>query len=231
MADGTALGRDLKELLVAEGAALVGFADTAQVEDLPEWARRFPRAVSVAATLSRAVLDQLEDGPDVLYKHHYRAVNQLLDRIALRGATWLADAGFRALPIPASVITDWEQQLGHLSHRSVAVGAGLGWMGRSNLLVTPSAGSGVRLVTVLTEAPLPAADAMESGCGSCTSCLAICPAGAIGETSRDFRRWDCFDQLKEFSRRRNLGVYICGLCQKVCTGPRTTADTSVAEYQ
>jgi epoxyqueuosine reductase len=207
-------------MLPEHGASLVGFAATDEVEDLPGWARRFPRAISIGAVLSRAVLDQLEDGPTVLYKHHYRAVNHLLDRIALLTSTWLQKRGFQGLSIPASVVVDWKAQLGHLSHRSVAVAAGLGWMGRSNLLVTPSLGSAVRLVTVLTDAPLAAASTVASGCGSCVACRSICPAGAIGESSRNFKRWDCFDQLKELSRQRNLGVYLCGLCQKVCQPPQ-----------
>lgn len=213
------LSEELKRMLQEQGASLVGFAAADEVEDLPAWACRFPRAVSIGVALSRAVLEQLEDGPTLLYKHHYRVVNHLLDRIALLSSTWLQKRGFQGLPIPASVVVDWKAQMGHLNHRSVAVAAGLGWMGRSNLLVTPSLGSAVRLVTVLTDAPLVTAAAVASECGSCVACRSICPAGAIGESSRSFRRWDCFEHLKEFSRQRNLGVYICGLCQKVCQPP------------
>jgi epoxyqueuosine reductase len=211
-----ALERELREQLRGWGASLVGFADTERVEDLPDWAYRFPRAISVAVALSRAVLDQLEDGPTILYKHHYRAVNHALDRIALVASGMLQERGYDGFPIPASVVVDWKEHLGHLSHRSVAVAAGLGWMGRSNLLVTPSWGSAVRLVTILTNAPLSPGEALESGCGSCEACVEVCPAGAIGVNSREFRRWDCLEKLREFSRRRNLGVHICGLCQKAC---------------
>jgi epoxyqueuosine reductase len=225
------LERGLKVLLRAWGATVMGFADTAVVEDLPQWARCFPRAVSVAIALSRTVLGRLEDGPTILYKHHYRTVNHALDRIALAASGWLQERGYEALPIPASVLVDWKEHLGHLSHRAVAVAAGLGWMGRSNLVVTSAWGCAVRLVTILTNAPLPAGDVLETGCGTCEACRVICPADAIGESSRVFRRWDCLEKLRELSRERNLGVHICGLCQKACAYQATTWHAMAPENQ
>jgi len=177
-----------------------------------------PLAVSVALHLSPAVLGTLEDHPNQLYEHHYRQVNFALDRLALDLATLIQDLGAQALPIAASQLVDWQNQRGHLSHKRVAVGAGLGWLGRNNLLVTPRFGAQVRLVTVLTDLGLEPDHPIGNGCGSCRACIAACPAKAIGEAQTEFKHLDCFAQLKEFQSKRYVSQYICGLCVKACSG-------------
>lgn len=68
-----------------------------------------------------------------------------------------------------------------LPHKTVAVLAGLGWIGKDNLLVTPEYGSALCMCTVLTDAPLPAEPngTAESKCGECRICTDVCPAGVI----------------------------------------------------
>lgn len=188
---------------------------------LPEQTiRDLPLAISIALHLSPAVLGTLEGHPNQLYEHHYRQVNFALDRLALDLATLVQSLGAQALPIAASQLVDWQNQRGHLSHKRVAVGAGLGWLGRNNLLVTPRFGAQVRLVTVLTDLELEPDRPAENGCGSCRACIPACPARAIGETAAEFKHLDCFAQLKEFQSKRYVNQYICGLCVKACNGQR-----------
>ncbi len=177
-----------------------------------------PFAVSVALHLSPAVLGTLEDHPNQLYEHHYRQVNFALDRLALDLASVIQNLGAQALPVAASQLVDWQNQRGHLSHKRIAVGAGLGWLGRNNLLVTPRFGAQVRLVTVLTDLELEPDRPLENGCGSCHACVSACPAKAIGETPAEFKHLDCFALLKEFQTKRYVSQYICGLCVRAC-GP------------
>ncbi|MEO0082378.1 MAG: reductive dehalogenase domain-containing protein, partial [candidate division WOR-3 bacterium] len=176
----------------------------------------------------------LDGRPNQLYEHHYRQLNFALDRLALALTEHIQSLGKKALPIPASQIVDWQNQRGHLSHKRVAVAAGLGWLGRNNLLVTPEFGAQVRLVTVLTDLP-PEGDITRfhpgnwervpspeqpSACDSCRACIAACPAHAVGETPADFNHLACYEQLKEFQRRRYVSQYICGLCVRACTGTK-----------
>ena len=51
-------------------------------------------------------------------------------------------------------MVDWQGQRGHISHKHIAVAAGLGWIGRNNLLVHPRHGGRLRLNTVLTDMEL-----------------------------------------------------------------------------
>jgi len=181
---------------------------------------RFDRAISLGKQLLDAVIEDIEDRPTALYFHHYRQLNFFLDRGAFLLSSRIQEWGFQALPIAASQIIDWENQRSHVSHKKVGRLAGLGWIGRNNLLVNPLLGSRHRLVTVLTDMPLEPDQILDRDCGECTACLETCPAEAIKENQEDFDHWACFDKLKEFRRQGVVGQYICGVCVKACKGPK-----------
>jgi epoxyqueuosine reductase len=216
------LAESLRAFVRAAGADLFGIADITSVRDgfllERETRDRFDRALSLGKQLSAGVLDDLRDGPTALYMHHYRQVNLLLDRAALLTAGFIQDHGYRALPIAASQIIDWDNQKAHVPHKKVGELAGLGWLGRSNLLVHPEFGSQFRLVTILTDAPLAAAAPLEMDCGPCRRCISVCPAQAIKDTRDEFEHRACFEKLKEFRRMGLVGQSICGLCLKACPG-------------
>jgi len=177
----------------------------------------WPRAVVLVYPLLAGVLDSLDGAPNHLYFHHYRQVNYHLDRAALAVAGVLEDLGRKALPVAASQTLDARDLTAHLSHRHLALLAGLGWRGKNNLLVTPEYGTRCRLVTVLTDAPLvPDSPGEEEGCGDCVLCRRACPAGAIGAEAVDFQRELCVEQLALFRRIPRVGQHVCGLCQKAC---------------
>ena len=188
----------------------------------------FPWAVSVGIALSHAIVDQLpqrfERAVAMNYRHHgYDLINQRLDHMASRLSGALQRQGHRALPIPASQTVDDERLCGVFSHKMAAHLAGLGWIGKSCLLVTPEVGPRVRWATVLTDAPLRVTGGpMAERCGACQQCVDICPPGAF--TGRVFRAEEprearfaahlCaayFDEIEESSE-----FAVCGLCLYVC---------------
>ena len=82
------------------------------------------------------------------------------------------EEGYDALPVPVSQMLDLKNLRGMLSHRDVAIAAGMGHHGRNNLLVHREFGAHVRLITVLTDAPLPVSEPYEGDCGDCGSVAA-----------------------------------------------------------
>lgn len=180
--------------------------------------KEYPRAICFGMAVSRSVLDTLTDGPTIFYLHHYRQINYRLDMISYLLGREIERRGFRALPIAASQMVDWQDQKGHISHKHVAVLAGLGWTGRNNLLVNPGFGAQLRYNSVLTDMPLEADAPLAFGCAQCHACVRVCPAGAIKEEPADFDHKGCFAKLKAFKNERNLGQHICGICVKACGG-------------
>lgn len=212
----------LKKFLKSAGANLFGVADISQIKEefaLPkQLLEKFDRAVSLGIRLSSSVLEEIKDQPTKLYFHHYRTLNVSLDQISLRLTNFIQDKGFLALPIPASQILDWQKQTAHLSHKKIGYLAGLGWVGRNNLLVNKNFGSQFRLATVLTNIPLKADKPVKENCGHCRLCLEVCPAGSIKENPLDFDHLGCFEKLKEFQKQHIVEQYICGVCVNVCRG-------------
>lgn len=207
------------------GFSLFGVADIRSVRSdfllADPLKSRFDRAVSLGIQVLSAVLEDIVDKPTPLYFHHYRQLNFFLDRGALRLANHIRGLGFDALPIAASQIVDWESQRAHVSHKKIGTLAGLGWIGRNNLLVNPELGSRFRLVTVLTNMPLePAESPLDFACGACRACVALCPARAIHERPEDFDHRACYQKLDEFRKRHVVSQHICGVCVKACRGPK-----------
>jgi epoxyqueuosine reductase len=177
-------------------------------------------AIVIGTRLSAAVLDEIHQEPTRLYSHHYKTANTFLDLCAFRISNLLQDKGFYALPVPASQLLDWKTQTAHVSHKHLGVLAGLGWIGRNNLLINSLAGSQLRLATILTDMPLKADKPVKEDCGQCRACVVLCPAGAIKETSGEFDHRACFEKLKEFEKSNTVNQYICGVCVNVCRGKK-----------
>ena len=174
-------------------------------------------AISIGFPLINSVIESIEKHPNAIYQQHYRTVNIRLNEEALQLSSEIQNAGFRALPVPASVSVD--PLHGHLSHRMAAMLSGLGWIGRSSLLITPEYNARIRLVTVLTDLPLPEPTPLvESGCDDCRKCIDICPVNAIQDDARDIKREICYKYLESLIKTGIIEEYICGLCIKACNG-------------
>jgi epoxyqueuosine reductase len=114
-----------------------------------------------------------------------------------------------------------------LVDRAVAHRAGLGWFGKNANLLLDGEGSWFVLGSVLTDAPLPPAEPVADGCGSCTRCMDGCPTGAIVAPGVvDGRR--CLAWLVQaegvFPVEHRVALadrlYGCDTCQEVCPPTR-----------
>jgi epoxyqueuosine reductase len=212
------------------GGDLVGIADVDAVREVktdpPDLLDSFTRVLSIAIQLPSAAFEMISDQPTPIYSAVYQTANRMLDDIAYRTTIELERGGFFSLPIPASQVLDREDWAGAISHKAVARVAGLGWIGKNLLLITPEYGSRVRLVTVLTNAPLDVDGPVKNRCGTCMMCRDACPAEAIkGVNTDDYYRdrndalyfSQCVEKLtEEFANLPEISAPICGICIKVC---------------
>lgn len=210
----------LKNIAFQNGISLFGVADVKAISTIStKLPSDFKYAISIGYKLSDGIIDSLVDKPTRIYLHHYRQVNLILDQTALILGSIISKAGYNFLPIPASQITNWKNLTGDFSHKEIGLYAGLGWIGKNNLLVNPKYGSRVRYVSIFTDFPLLVDKKIEENCGDCKKCISICPAKAIKEKIEEFELPKCQEQLVIFSKKENLGAqHICGLCLKACKG-------------
>ncbi len=106
--------------------------------------------------------------------------------------------------------------------KQYAVEAGLGWIGRQSLLVTPEYGTYVLLGELVLNAEVDEYDKpLEGvGCGECRRCMDACPTGAIVKpmTINTSRCISCHTIEAEPSVEINLNGWIfgCDECQNCC---------------
>jgi len=93
-----------------------------------------------------------------------------------------------------------------LPHKTIAVKAGLGWIGKHDLLITREWGSAISMCTVLTNVPIQVENTpeMQSRCGNCAICKEVCETGAISGKS-----WS-----KGMDRDELVDVQKCTTCLK-----------------
>jgi epoxyqueuosine reductase len=68
---------------------------------------------------------------------------------------------------------------GPLLEKPIAEAAGLGWQGKSTILIEPKRGTWSFLANIVTTLDLPTSKKQKDRCGSCTRCLDACPTQAI----------------------------------------------------
>jgi epoxyqueuosine reductase QueG len=228
---------EIQEMGKERGIDLLGIADLTPalprlIDQGGSVFEKYPRAISLGFRLVNEVVEAIADhGNRILvmnYMHHiYNVVNQRLDQAALSLAGFIMEKGYLAFPVPASQVLSYETFTGLAPHKTAAHLCGLGWIGRSALLVTGDYGPRVRFATVYTDAPLPAGTPQKNRCGTCRLCVDACPAGAISgeafseETPRDhiYDAGTCNAYMRE-RRLSLLGKHVfggnCGLCVQSC---------------
>lgn len=117
-----------------------------------------------------------------------------------------------------------------LLEREIAVRSGVGFVGKSGMLIVPGVGSHVLLGELLTDVemeptpPLAGLPASPDRCGTCTACLDSCPTGAfVAPALLDARRCLSYLTIEKRSpfdadEEAALGgrLFGCDVCQDVC---------------
>jgi ferredoxin len=92
---------------------------------------------------------------------------------------YLENMGYRQLIIHTEDEFDPINRLGFMSLKILAKTAGLGWQGRSLLIISPEYGPLHRLIAILTDMPLQINQTIKNECGNCRICIEACPQKAL----------------------------------------------------
>jgi epoxyqueuosine reductase len=209
---------------------VIGFAD---MDGLLSGGFAYKYAIVFGAKLNDHIINDIETGPTIYYFEHYHNTNAKLNELAVEISNYLTSRNIESRPVPAT-LEDKELDEEFIktlrykySHKMAATRSGIGWIGKTDLLVSEKFGPRLRLASVLTNYKFESlgTPVKTSKCGKCTVCVEKCPgqaaSGMLWNTSID--RNDFFDAAKcrETCRSQSLkfihkDISLCGVCVSVC---------------
>lgn len=161
-------------------------------------------------------------------RDYHKVLRTRLQRLAKKIEAMTGPFGYRAFVDTAPVL-----------EKALAQKAGLGWIGKHTNLINHTAGSWFFLGELYTNLPLPIDSPGENHCGTCQTCIDICPTRAIiAPYQLDARR--CISYLTIELRgsipvelRSLIGnrIYGCDDCQLVCPWNRFAKHTGEQDFQ
>ena len=155
-----------------------------------------------------------------LAEDYHVTIKAMLKRVAERLMVSAPGLTYRAFTDSAPV-----------AEKSLAVRAGLGWIGRNTLVVNPRLGSMMHLGELLISEDVDVYDTPMGGvgCGTCRRCVDACPNGAImDDRTIDTRRCISCRTIEREGCSETITldgwIYGCDACQSVCPFNRHAAE-------
>jgi epoxyqueuosine reductase len=225
------IGKIIREHLVPAGNFIYGFANLTGL--LNSKFEGYNYGISIGRKLDHSIVENIREGPTKEYYFHYRKINEELAILSGRISAALNVHDIETIIIPPTVSTEeldtiyFKTLRTDISHKMVATRAGLGWIGKTDLLITKKFGPRLRLTSILLkDSIIPESKPIDiSRCGTCNICVEICPAKAANgkmwditvEREEFFDASKCRNQCAEFGRTRlSMDARVCGICIAAC---------------
>ncbi len=179
----------LRQLCLEAGADDVGFVEVDRPElgdDRADIVRFFPRTKALISFVLRMNREPIRNPARSVANVEFHQSGERVNEVAHRIVSELGDRGIRAINpamgFPMEVDRVGTGKIWIVSHKVIAVAAGLGHMGIHRNVIHPRFGNFVLLGTVLMDAQVTEYQRPldYNPCVECKLCVAACPVGAIG---------------------------------------------------
>ncbi len=177
----------LKRLVLDAGAddtGLIGIDHPGIADQRQDILDIFPRAKSLISIMCRLNRDNIRTVSQAISDLEFLQTFEKVNSVARAVVASLNEQGLRAMNPSSGFPMDmakWPGKMWAISHKPVAVAAGLGVMGLNRLLLHPRFGSFNVLGTILFDTEVSKYDTpLEfNPCFDCKLCASVCPVGAI----------------------------------------------------
>src|SRR5215813_1237476 len=192
--------QELREMCLAAGADDVGFVDCGRAElgrERDDILRFFPHTKSLISFVVRLNREPIHNPARSVANLEFHHTGDRVNETARTIVATLEARGIRAINpsmgFPMEMVQAGAGKLWLVSHKTVAVAAGLGQMGIHRNVIHPRFGNFILLGTVLVDAEISQYHQPldYNPCVECKLCVAACPVGAIG-ADRSFNFSACY---------------------------------------
>jgi Fe-S-cluster-containing hydrogenase component 2 len=180
---------ELRDFCLKAGADDVGFVDIDQKElagEREEILRYFPYTKALISFVVRLNREPIHNPARSIANVEFHQTGEHVNGTARHIVASLQERGIRALNaamgFPMEMVNFGAGRLWLVSHKTVAVAAGLGHMGIHRNVIHPKFGNFILLGTVLVDARISEYQQPldYNPCVECKLCVSACPVGAIG---------------------------------------------------
>ena len=179
----------LRQWCLDAGADDVGFVEIERPEikqDRPDILSAFPQTKTLISVVIRMNREPIRSPARSIANLEFHRTGDQVNEVARDIVKVLETKGIRAINPAMGFPMEMEKFPGKIwvvSHKTVAIAAGLGQMGIHRNVIHPKFGNFILLGTILTEAEISATNSPidYNPCLECKLCVAACPVGAIGQ--------------------------------------------------
>jgi epoxyqueuosine reductase len=167
----------LKSFIRNLGIDLVGVASLSGMDNMPvgldinlsDFFKKYPYAIFIGAQYGKISRNTSSGTDTAIY----------LEKTAYDIMEYLEKKHYQSLVIHTEDEYDPDNRRGLLSLKVLAKQAGLGWQGRSLLIISPIYGPIHRLIAILTNMPLTSDEPLKNKCKDCVTCIDKCPKKSL----------------------------------------------------
>lgn len=213
----------IKQIVIEKGADLFGIAPVERFVDAPKGFHPtdiYEKTRSVIVFAKRIPSENMNASSCVPYTHTNHLGEQMIDFMTFNISSELESIGIKTVTIPTDdpyEYWDEENKTGRaiLSLRHAGYFAGLGIIGRNNLLVNELFGNMIQIGALLTDSEIePSPIANYKTCPTnCRICLDTCPTKALDGTTVNQK---LCRPLSVYKNAKGYTLQKCFLCRKNC---------------
>lgn len=205
------------------GADLCGIASVASFRDAPAGCRPqdiYSKCKSIVVYAKRLLPESMYAESCIPYTNLCNILTRQLDEIGMQICEELENMDMGSVAIPSNdpfgySDNEGQCQKGSISLKHAGYQAGLGIIGKNNLLINMKLGNIIQLGAVLADAELEPDRPAEYGIcpPDCHICTDACPAHAFDDLSVNYDLCSTYSLCRN---ERGIELNKCNICRKVC---------------
>ena len=215
--------KEIKQILTNLGADFCGIALIDRFNESPEGfnpADTLPSCKSVVVFGKKYLKGTLDCKNMIPYTVVRNILSNILDIMAVNFCNAMENNNIIAVPLGTVDPTLHDEKTNRfrnvISVKHAGVLAGLGYIGKNSLLITPEYGNMVWLTAVLMNIEIEPDKLITANCPeNCFLCIENCPVNAIKKDSPEIDQLKCFGHAYQIKNGGDLQIK-CNTCRTIC---------------